>query len=94
MNQKPRADHFANYRELTIRGIILGAIITVIFTASNVYLGLKVGLQKHLPRFHFVDSTNYNNIPYQTILQTIPSFIVLMNSSPKLILLQGKNLKP
>ena len=44
MNQKPRADHFANYRELTIRGIILGAIITVIFTASNVYLGLKVGL--------------------------------------------------
>jgi len=30
--------------ELTVRGIILGAIITVIFTASNVYLGLKVGL--------------------------------------------------
>ncbi|WP_127308360.1 OPT family oligopeptide transporter [Neisseria meningitidis] len=32
------------YRELTLRGIILGALITVIFTASNVYLGLKVGL--------------------------------------------------
>ncbi|PIT12619.1 oligopeptide transporter, OPT family [Snodgrassella alvi] len=32
------------YRELTIRGMILGALITVIFTASNVYLGLKVGL--------------------------------------------------
>ncbi len=31
-------------RELTLRGMILGAIITVIFTASNVYLGLKVGL--------------------------------------------------
>ncbi|MFJ2989499.1 OPT family oligopeptide transporter [Collimonas sp. NPDC087041] len=30
--------------ELTIRGIILGALITVVFTASNVYLGLKVGL--------------------------------------------------
>lgn len=30
--------------ELTLRGMILGAIITVIFTASNVYLGLKVGL--------------------------------------------------
>jgi len=30
--------------ELTLRGVILGAIITVIFTASNVYLGLKVGL--------------------------------------------------
>ncbi|WP_301674085.1 OPT family oligopeptide transporter [Neisseria blantyrii] len=32
------------YRELTFRGMILGALITVIFTASNVYLGLKVGL--------------------------------------------------
>ena len=31
-------------RELTLRGMILGALITVIFTASNVYLGLKVGL--------------------------------------------------
>ena len=31
-------------RELTFRGIILGALITIIFTASNVYLGLKVGL--------------------------------------------------
>lgn len=31
-------------KELTLRGIILGALITVIFTASNVYLGLKVGL--------------------------------------------------
>lgn len=31
-------------RELTIRGLILGALITVIFTASNVYLGLKIGL--------------------------------------------------
>ena len=30
--------------ELTLRGMILGALITVVFTASNVYLGLKVGL--------------------------------------------------
>ena len=30
--------------ELTIRGLILGALITTIFTAANVYLGLKVGL--------------------------------------------------
>lgn len=34
----------AQYREFTLRGMILGALITVIFTASNVYLGLKVGL--------------------------------------------------
>ncbi len=31
-------------KELTLRGTILGALITVVFTASNVYLGLKVGL--------------------------------------------------
>lgn len=30
--------------ELTFRGVLLGALITVIFTASNVFLGLKVGL--------------------------------------------------
>ncbi|MCP1659988.1 OPT family oligopeptide transporter [Neisseria perflava] len=37
-------DPYAGYRELTLRGMILGALITVVFTASNVYLGLKVGL--------------------------------------------------
>jgi putative OPT family oligopeptide transporter len=31
-------------RELTIRGLVLGALITTVFTAANVYLGLKVGL--------------------------------------------------
>ncbi|EAM0972552.1 TPA: oligopeptide transporter, OPT family, partial [Campylobacter jejuni] len=30
--------------ELTLRGLVLGSILTIIFTASNVYLGLKVGL--------------------------------------------------
>ena len=30
--------------ELTLRGLVLGALITVVFTAANVYLGLKVGL--------------------------------------------------
>lgn len=31
-------------KELTLRGAMLGALITLVFTASNVYLGLKVGL--------------------------------------------------
>ncbi|MCP1212251.1 OPT family oligopeptide transporter [Acetobacter okinawensis] len=31
-------------RELTLRGLVLGALITVVFTASNVYLGLRIGL--------------------------------------------------
>ncbi len=31
-------------RELTFRGLVLGALITTGFTAANIYLGLKVGL--------------------------------------------------
>ena len=36
--------HDLHLPELTFRGMLLGALITLIFTASNVYLGLKVGL--------------------------------------------------
>jgi len=31
-------------REFTLRGVILGVLITGVFTAANIYLGLKVGL--------------------------------------------------
>ncbi len=31
-------------RELTVRSVLLGGLITLLFTAANVYLGLKVGL--------------------------------------------------
>ncbi|PYK70325.1 MAG: oligopeptide transporter, OPT family, partial [Verrucomicrobia bacterium] len=31
-------------KELTVRGIIIGIIITLVFTAANVYFGLKAGL--------------------------------------------------
>jgi putative OPT family oligopeptide transporter len=31
-------------KELTLRGLVLGALLTFVFTAANVYLGLKVGL--------------------------------------------------
>jgi len=34
----------ASLPELTLRGVLLGALITLMFTAANVYLGLKVGL--------------------------------------------------
>ncbi len=37
-------DHNHDLPELTLRGMLLGVVLTVIFTASNVYLGLKVGL--------------------------------------------------
>lgn len=36
--------HDLQLPELTARGMLLGAVLTVIFTASNVYLGLKAGL--------------------------------------------------
>lgn len=31
-------------KELTLRAVIIGGLITLVFTAANVYLGLKVGL--------------------------------------------------
>ena len=31
-------------KELTLRGLLLGVLLTFVFTAANVYLGLKVGL--------------------------------------------------
>ena len=31
-------------RELTLRGVVLGVLITLAFTSANVYLGLRVGL--------------------------------------------------
>src|SRR4029450_13641039 len=31
-------------KELTIRGLIIGVFITLVFTAANVYFGLKAGL--------------------------------------------------
>lgn len=34
----------ASTREFTLRTVILGGLITLVFTAANVYLGLKVGL--------------------------------------------------
>ncbi|MET3667815.1 putative OPT family oligopeptide transporter [Caulobacter sp. 1776] len=38
------ADPEAPRTELTLRGIILGVLITLVFTVAQVYLGLKVGL--------------------------------------------------
>lgn len=44
MKQADFMSHELHLPELTLRGMLLGVLITVIFTASNVYLGLKVGL--------------------------------------------------
>src|SRR6516165_5924273 len=39
-----KIDVSAGRAELTLRGLILGVLITVVFTAANVYFGLKAGL--------------------------------------------------
>ncbi|WP_454765027.1 OPT family oligopeptide transporter [Cupriavidus campinensis] len=44
MQRVDRIDDAISLPELTLRDIVLGALITVVFTASNIYLGLKVGL--------------------------------------------------
>ena len=44
MKEHDFMSHELKLPELTIRGMILGLLITIVFTASNVYLGLKVGL--------------------------------------------------
>src|ERR1041385_4909882 len=42
--QDHKRDRMTKPKELTLRGLVLGALITTVFTAANVYLGLKVGL--------------------------------------------------
>ncbi len=44
MTEPTRVPAEVTLPELTFRGVLLGALITIIFTASNVFLGLKVGL--------------------------------------------------
>ena len=36
--------------ELTLRALILGAILGIVFAASSVYLALKIGLGDKIPR--------------------------------------------
>ena len=43
MNTRPIATR-DEVKELTLRGLVIGAVITVVFTAANVYFGLKAGI--------------------------------------------------
>ncbi|MDD7384877.1 MAG: oligopeptide transporter, OPT family [Actinomycetaceae bacterium] len=40
----PKQQNKSSVKELTLRGVIIGGLITLVFTAANTYLGLKVGL--------------------------------------------------
>ncbi|MDQ3074668.1 MAG: oligopeptide transporter, OPT family [Pseudomonadota bacterium] len=83
-------------RELTLRGIVLGAILTVLFTAANVYLGLKLGITfaTSIPaavismavlRF-FANSTIQENNIVQTIASAAGTLSAIIFVLPGLIM--------
>ena len=84
-------------KELTIRGIILGAFLTVIFTAANVYLGLKIGITfaTSIPAAvismallkAFRDSTIQENNIVQTIASAAGTLSAIIFVLPGLIMI-------
>ena len=85
-----------NIKELTLRGVILGALITVVFTAANVYLGLKIGLTfaTSIPAAvismavlkAFSDSTIQENNIVQTIASAAGTLSAIIFVLPGLIM--------
>src|SRR4051794_12765440 len=83
-------------KELTIRGIILGALFTFIFTAANVYLGLKIGITfaTSIPAAvismavlkAFRDSTIQENNIVQTIASAAGTLSAIIFVLPRLIM--------
>lgn len=84
-------------REITIRGVILGALITLVFTTANVYLGLKIGLTfaTSIPaavismgvlRFFADNSVMENNI-VQTIASAAGTLSTIIFVLPALIMI-------
>src|SRR5215212_3081301 len=83
-------------KELTIRGIILGALITVVFTAANVNLGLKIGITfaTSIPAAvismailrSFRDSTIQENNIVQTIASAAGTLSAIVFVLPGLIM--------
>lgn len=83
-------------KELTIRGLILGALITTVFTTANVYLGLKVGLTfaSSIPAAvismallsAFKDSTILENNIVQTVASAAGTLSAIIFVLPALII--------
>lgn len=84
-------------KELTIRGIILGAVLTVLFTAANVYLGLKIGITfaTSIPAAvismallkAFADSTIQENNIVQTIASAAGTLSAIIFVLPGLVMI-------
>ena len=82
--------------ELTPRGIVLGAILTVLFTAANVYLGLKLGITfaTSIPAAvismavlkFYADSTIQENNIVQTIASAAGTLSAIIFVLPGLIM--------
>ena len=84
-------------KELTFRGILLGGLLTLIFTAANVYLGLKLGItfatsipaaviSMALLKF-FADSTIQENNIVQTIASSAGTLSAIIFVLPGLIMI-------
>jgi putative OPT family oligopeptide transporter len=83
--------------ELTFRGVVLGAIITLLFTAANVYLGLKIGLTfaTSIPAAVismavlrlFKDSTILENNIVQTIASAAGTLAAIIFVLPGLVMI-------
>src|SRR5687768_1405745 len=85
-----------NIKELTLRGIVLGALITVLFTAANVYLGLRIGITfaTSIPAAvismavlkFFADSTIQENNIVQTIASAAGTLAAIIFVLPGLVM--------
>ena len=91
-----KEDGFQAVKELTVRGIILGGLITLVFTAANVYLGLKLGItfatsspaaviSMAILKF-FADSTIQENNIVQTIASAAGTLSAIIFVLPGLIM--------
>jgi putative OPT family oligopeptide transporter len=86
-----------NRAELTLRGFLLGAAITLVFTAANVYLGLKVGLTfaSSIPAAvismallrAFRNATIYENNIVQTIASAAGTLSAIIFVLPGLVMI-------
>ena len=86
----------ANRRELTLRAMLLGAVLTVVFTAANVYFGLRVGLtfSTALPAAvismallrNFADNTLVENNITQTLASAAGAVATMIFILPGLVM--------
>ena len=84
--------------ELTVRGLIIGILITLVFTAANVYFGLKAGLTfaTSIPAAvismavlrYFKGSTMQENNIVQTVASAAGTLSSIIFVLPGLILIE------